>query len=76
MSAGSGLIDSGDHGGATGRADGCGHVAAGKAKTVLAELVESGRLSRIHREAIGFHPRGKILTKDPEDIWFISGGNR
>lgn len=71
MSAGGRLINTGDHGGAAGRADRGRDIAAGKSDAIFAKLVESWGLARIHGKAVGFHPRRKVFAENPKDVRFI-----
>ena len=68
VQSGSGLIGAGDHGGAAGRADRAGDVAAGEADALGGERINVGRLALVDRVPVASNPRRHVLDEDPEDV--------
>lgn len=68
VGSGGGLHDSGDDGGAAGRADGGRHEGAFKKDAIGRELVDGGSVVLVDGVVVAAHVGREILDKNPEDV--------
>lgn len=78
MGAGGGLIDSGDDGGAAGRANRGGHEGSFEEDAIGRKLVDGGGVVLVDGVVIAPHVGREILDEDPEDVGalFLPSGSR